>query len=83
MSISPNKREIARVLNCRQVMIEYLNSKISDQDWRAVSDAANDLREIDRELKIRREIDDNTFFLDSSENTNTIKLKFPIMLDEQ
>ena len=33
----------------RRVLIEYLLSKASDEDWHGVMDAAADLREIDAE----------------------------------
>lgn len=35
----------------KQVLINYLLMKTDDQDWHAVSDAANDLREIEVGLK--------------------------------
>lgn len=36
----------------RDSLINYLESKISAQDWHAVADAAMDLREIDAQLKL-------------------------------
>lgn len=33
------------------MLVRYMNSKIIDQDWHGVSDAANDLREVDAELR--------------------------------
>jgi hypothetical protein len=36
----------------KRVLIAYLEMKIEMQDWHAVSDAANDLREIDLQLKL-------------------------------
>jgi len=35
----------------RLVVIAYLDAKVRDQDWHGVSDAANDLRDIDAELR--------------------------------
>lgn len=40
----------------REILITYLNMKVSQNDWHAVSDAANDLREV--ELKLRMIEDD-------------------------
>jgi len=35
----------------RAILIEYLKAKADAEDWHGVSDAANDLRELDAELK--------------------------------
>lgn len=35
----------------RPILIEYLLSCAREQDWHGVSDAANDLREVDAELR--------------------------------
>ena len=35
------------ILEARILMIEYLNLKVQEEDWHGVSDAANDLRELD------------------------------------
>ena len=35
----------------RGTVIEYLLAKAKEEDWHGVSDAANDLREIDAEVK--------------------------------
>jgi hypothetical protein len=36
----------------RRILVEYLKMKTEDYDWHAVSDAANDLREVEIELKL-------------------------------
>lgn len=36
------------------VLISYLESKIHDEDWHAIADAAMDLREIEAKLAILR-----------------------------
>ncbi len=36
----------------KQVLILYLLSKVEDEDWHGVADAAMDLREIDIEIKL-------------------------------
>lgn len=33
-------------------MIEYMQLKIEEQDWHGVADAANDIRELEAELKV-------------------------------
>lgn len=35
----------------RQILIEYLKMKARREDWHGVSDAANDLRELDAETR--------------------------------
>lgn len=35
----------------RKVLVDYLRMKVEAEDWHGVSDAANDLREIDAELR--------------------------------
>jgi len=35
----------------RQTLVAYLHDKVADEDWHGVSDAANDLREVDAELR--------------------------------
>ena len=38
-------------LNTRkEVLIKYLNEKVKEQDWHAVSDAANDLRVLEARM---------------------------------
>jgi len=37
----------------RRVLIEYLTAKVDRQDWHGVSDAANDLRELEAEQRVR------------------------------
>lgn len=36
---------------CKRILIEYLLAKVKEQDWHAVSDAANDLRVIEERIK--------------------------------
>lgn len=36
----------------RETLLDYMDSKVHLEDWHAVSDAANDLREIDLEIQI-------------------------------
>lgn len=36
----------------KRVMIEYMRLKIEEQDWHAVCDSANDLREIEVEIRL-------------------------------
>lgn len=36
----------------RFILISYLNAKMKSEDWHAVCDAANDLREIDARLEV-------------------------------
>lgn len=40
------------IIERKTKMIEYLQLKTAEQDWHGVSDAANDLREIDLEIKL-------------------------------
>lgn len=43
--------EIAKLQRAKVVLIDYLKQKADDEDWHGVSDAANDLRDIESELK--------------------------------
>lgn len=36
----------------RKILIDYLKMKTEEQDWHGVSDAANDLRVLDKEISI-------------------------------
>ena len=36
----------------RVLHVKYLDMKIAEEDWHGVSDAANDLREIDAEARV-------------------------------
>ncbi len=40
----------------KQTLIEYLLMKVKQQDWHGVSDAANDIRELDAQIKTIQEI---------------------------
>lgn len=49
------KRPIPGVLwERRRVLIAYAQSRLEVQDWHAVSDAANDLRELDVEIRLTK-----------------------------
>lgn len=41
----------------RKRLHEYIQMKLDERDYHGIADAAMDLREIDRELKVRLEID--------------------------
>jgi hypothetical protein len=43
--------ETARVAQARAVLIAYLETKVQQADWHAVSDAANDLRVLEAQSK--------------------------------
>lgn len=45
----------ARLLEMRVVLVDYLRMKVAIEGWHGVSDAANDLRELDAELRARKE----------------------------
>lgn len=51
-----NEERIKQLLEHRAAHLAYLNAKTIAEDWHGVSDAANDLREIDLELKLWREL---------------------------
>lgn len=40
------------ILHRREILVAYLEVKTEENDWHAVSDAANDLREIDAKLEM-------------------------------
>ena len=40
----------------REVLVEYLNSCVKARDWHAVSDAANDIRCVEVELRVLKEL---------------------------
>lgn len=41
----------------RTILIEYLLAKVGQEDWHAVSDAANDLRELDARISAKKELE--------------------------
>lgn len=41
----------SQIMN-REIMVAYLELKVAEEDWHGVSDAANDLREMDAVLKV-------------------------------
>jgi hypothetical protein len=49
-----------RLTDQRKHLIAYCMSKITVADWHAVQDAASDIREINAQLDLLREIDDDT-----------------------
>jgi len=40
----------------KQILIQYLKYKVEEEDWHGVSDAANDLRELEIQLGANAEI---------------------------
>lgn len=44
--------QLATLRDRRRVYIEYARHRIDDEDWHGVSDAANDLRELDVEIRM-------------------------------
>lgn len=48
---------IDKLKHSKEELISYMQVKIDIEDWHAVSDAANDLREIDVELITLNEIE--------------------------
>lgn len=47
-----NEDKMYQLQEEKEQLIGYMKSKIKSEDWHAVSDAANDLREIEVELKL-------------------------------
>lgn len=43
---------IEKLKSQKIVLISYLESKIHDEDWHAIADAAMDLREVDAKLTV-------------------------------
>jgi len=52
---SPTYDRIATLADQRATLLAYLRMKVDAADWHGVSDAANDLREIELELRILKE----------------------------
>lgn len=50
----PYKR-VADLEKDRETLKEYMRTRMREEDWHGVMDAAADLRELDVELKVRRE----------------------------
>lgn len=44
--------EIVESENKIETLVDYIQSKIEEKDWHAVSDAANDIREIEERIRI-------------------------------
>ena len=45
------QRRLDLCLRHRATYVEYCKQRIEDEDWRGLSDAANDLRELDVEIR--------------------------------
>ena len=45
---------ISELEEAKRVMVEYLKSKVKQEDWHGTADAAMDIREIDAKLSILR-----------------------------
>ena len=60
---------ITKLESFKARLVEYLNLKVEQEDWHGVSDAANDIREIEARLGMLRELEAN----------GVIKLKSPYM----
>lgn len=54
------KTHYANLLARRVVLIEYLKMKVDERDWHGVSDAANDLRELEVEIRHEKEARDRS-----------------------
>lgn len=48
-------KTLQNVIDRHGRLISYLLDKVAENDWHGVSDAANDLRELEVEIAIRRE----------------------------
>ena len=55
---SQHQAKIDILLEHRKVMISYLRHKMQLEDWHGVQDAGSDLREIDTELRVLRDLSD-------------------------
>lgn len=54
LELCPNdrRRPIAELLRHRATFIEYARHRLEDEDWHGLSDAANNLRELDVEIRM-------------------------------
>lgn len=43
---------MAELVRHRATLIEYASHRLEDEDWHGLSDAANDLRELDVEIRM-------------------------------
>lgn len=50
------KDQITELKKKEQILLGYLKAKIDDSDWHAVSDAANDIREIKTKIEVYEEM---------------------------
>lgn len=53
--MNPARARRAKLFKERNSLIDYLQSKVEVEDWHAVSDAANDLRDVDASLTVVEE----------------------------
>lgn len=51
MSIKKSDNEFLSYEKQKQVLVEYLKMKVYREDWHGVSDAAMDIREIEKEIE--------------------------------
>lgn len=49
-------RNLKDLLRHRETYVNYAKERIEDEDWHGLSDAANDLRELDVEIRMLEEI---------------------------
>ena len=52
---------IPKLESFKEGLIEYLKLKVEQADWHGVSDAANDIREIEAKLSVLREQDSKIY----------------------
>lgn len=54
--------EIEILMEERRRLIDYIKAKVTgDEDWHAVSDAANDIREVDCKINLYKKLEENAF----------------------
>lgn len=49
-------RNLKDLLRHRETYVNYAKERIEDEDWHGLSDAANDLRELDVEIRMLEQI---------------------------
>lgn len=52
---------IPKLESFKEGLIEYLKLKVEQADWHGVSDAANDIREVEAKLSVLREQDSKIY----------------------
>jgi hypothetical protein len=50
--IVPYTTEIKQLESRKSVLIKYIEVKLAEEDWHGVSDACNDIREIEAKLEV-------------------------------